>query len=88
LLPTTYLPAAKLGQFYSLAFNAGGRPPLVYRFEGGEAPPGLTLDATTGVLSGTPGGPAPFTYTYAVYVTDSCSPSRNAVGTYNHDVEP
>jgi uncharacterized delta-60 repeat protein len=58
------LPPAEAGVNYNHTFTASGYPfaPMFY-VAGGTVPPGLTLDATTGVLSGEPtaGGDYAFT---------------------------
>ncbi|MEW6365850.1 MAG: putative Ig domain-containing protein [Acidobacteriota bacterium] len=52
--PTT-LPAGTVGTVYSQTISAGGgTAPYVYAITGGALPPGLELDQTTGVESGTP----------------------------------
>ena len=49
------LPAAVRGKFYSQAvIGSGGSGPYTYLVTGGALPPGLTLNAGTGVISGTP----------------------------------
>ena len=46
--------AATLGTGYSYTFVAGGTPLPTYSVSSGSLPPGLSLDAATGVLSGIP----------------------------------
>ncbi len=64
-------PQADIGAAYSHAFPAtGDTPPDVFDIPSGSLPAGLTIDAGTGVVSGTPTGPAG-TSAFAVRVTDS-----------------
>ncbi len=64
-------PAADIGAAYSHAFPAtGDTPPDVFDIPSGALPAGLTIAAATGVVSGTPTGPAGLA-TFAVRVTDS-----------------
>jgi hypothetical protein len=54
-ITTATLPSGTVGSFYSTTLVAdGGVPPLVWMISSGELPPGLTLDAGTGVIAGTP----------------------------------
>ena len=46
--------AGELGEDYSFTFAANGFPLPTYTVSGGSLPAGLSLDKTTGVLSGTP----------------------------------
>jgi len=65
---TSSAPAAtEVGQAYSHTFTASAFPRATFAVTAGRLPAGLTLDATTGVLSGTPtqAGTARFTVTAA-----------------------
>jgi hypothetical protein len=68
------VPVASIGQAYNHTLTAtGGKPP--YKWSVSPAlPPGLTLNATTGGISGTPAGPASTTK-LKVTVTDAISAS-------------
>ena len=65
-------PAGTVGVAYTHTFPvAGGTPPLSFAIIAGALPDGLTLDAGTGTVSGTPtlAGTFPFT----IQVTDSAA---------------
>lgn len=51
---TSQLPAATMGAVYSQSLAASGSTPITWRVTGGALPAGLTLNASTGVVSGTP----------------------------------
>jgi large repetitive protein len=64
-------PQADIGAAYSHAFPAtGDTPPDVFDITVGTLPAGLTVAAATGVVSGTPTGPAG-TSNFTIRVTDS-----------------
>lgn len=71
-IATTSLPAAALGSPYSAALAAnGGVPPLTWSITSGSLPPGLTLTASTGQISGTPTTQSTTPFTFTVEVVDS-----------------
>jgi len=75
---TVSLPAAVVGTPYTATLTAaGGVPTYTWSIPAGTLPAGLTLDPTTGVISGTPSAPANASFT--VEVTDSGSPPASAV---------
>ena len=54
-ITTTSLPAGVVGSAYSGSVAAtGGGPPYAWTISSGSLPPGLTLDTTTGAITGTP----------------------------------
>ncbi|MCW2931401.1 MAG: hypothetical protein JWM19_2363, partial [Actinomycetia bacterium] len=64
------LPAAQAAVAYSDALTVtGGTGPFTWAVSAGSLPPGLSLSASTGVLSGTPASVG--LYTFTVKVTDS-----------------
>jgi hypothetical protein len=65
-------PAGSVGQFYSYTFAASGFPAPTFALASGSFPVGLTLNGTTGVLSGTPTTTA--TSTFAVSATNTSGP--------------
>jgi hypothetical protein len=63
------LPNGAVGSAYQLQFGAAGVSPYAWAITQGSLPPGFTLNASSGVLSGTPTAAA--TYGFTVQLTDS-----------------
>lgn len=72
LLTATSPPAGKVGQAYSYVFTAIGDPSPTFTLSAG-APPGLTLNPTTGEFTGTPTSAG--TYTFTVTASNGVSPA-------------
>ncbi len=82
-LTTTQLVNGQVGTPYSQTLTtSGGTAPLSYAIVGGTLTPGLTLNPSTGIISGTPttSGVASFT----VKVTDGKSCSALVALTHHH----
>jgi hypothetical protein len=64
---TSSLATAVQGSSYAQQLSAtGGAPPYTWSISGGALPSGLTLNSSTGVVSGTPGVTGAFNFTAAV----------------------
>ncbi len=73
-ITTTALPDGAVGVPYSATLQAtGGTPPLAWSVPTGVLPSGLSLDASSGVISGTPA--VAVTESFTVQATDSASPT-------------
>jgi FtsP/CotA-like multicopper oxidase with cupredoxin domain len=67
---TSPLPGGTTGTVYSRTIGVkGGSIPYTWSVSAGSLPPGLTLNTSTGVISGTPNTPGSFNFT--IRVTDS-----------------
>jgi uncharacterized repeat protein (TIGR01451 family) len=67
-------PAGSVGTAYTFTFTAaGGTAPYTWSVGSGTVPTGLTLTASTGVLSGTPTTPG--TFSFIIKVTDKVNTS-------------
>jgi len=80
-IPSTTLPGGVVGTAYSATVTAsGGTAP--YNWSGTTGlPAGLTINATSGQISGTP--TAPGTFTVNLQVTDSSNPQQTATSSPN-----
>jgi hypothetical protein len=65
-ITTGTLPNATVGTPYSQTLTASGSGTFTWSFSTGALPPGITLNPTTGSLSGTPTAPGTFTFTVSV----------------------
>ena len=87
ILPGTNLAADTAGANYSTSFKAsGGDGHYSYTLTSGALPSGLTLNSSTGVLSGktTVAG----SYSFSLKVTDTTRPTLNASQTFTLTVTP
>lgn len=74
------LPSGKVGTSYSQPVPySGGTPGYTWAVTVGALPAGLTLDPTTGVISGIPTTPVVVTQP-TFTVTDSSNPAQTAIG--------
>jgi len=70
------LPAGSLGAAYSQTFTqTGGLAPINFSVAAGALPPGLTLNATTGALTGTPTQAGDFSFTIRATDAGGCAGS-------------
>lgn len=75
--PSPTLPAGELGTAYSQSLTqTGGVGTVTWSNPGGGLPGGLTLNSTTGVLSGTPIAQGTFNFTVRATDTNNCAGER------------
>ena len=74
---TSYLPSGSIGIEYSQTLTAGcGLPPYIWDIISGDLPPDLTLNSSTGEISGIPSTAGTFTFTIEVMDADSNTATR------------
>ena len=77
IVPPVPVPAAVVGTAYSLTLQlSDATPPVQWSLDGGALPGGLTLGATTGIISGTPAAAGSFSAT--VKAVDSANQASTA----------
>src|SRR5205085_1349699 len=75
-ITTSSLPGATLGIAYSQTVaSSGGTAPLAWSVTGGALPAGLSLNAATGAISGTP--TTALTASFTLHVVDAATQSAN-----------
>jgi large repetitive protein len=77
-ISTNALPSGTVGTAYSqtLQTNGGGIPPIAWSITVGALPPGLSLNASTGVISGTPTTATGSPFNFTVRAADSGTPQQ------------
>lgn len=76
-ITTTSVPGAKRGVAYSQRLTAsGGSTPYTWSVTSGALPPGLTLNASTGTISGTPTTSGGYSFTATVREAGGATASR------------
>ncbi|MDX1253303.1 MAG: putative Ig domain-containing protein [Gammaproteobacteria bacterium] len=79
---TPSLPAGIVGTAYTASLTtSGGTPPYAWSITSGALPTGLTLNSTTGQVSGTPTAAGAFTGT--IQAQDSSTPMQSASAPFN-----
>ena len=82
---TTSVPSGVAGTSYSVSLSAtGGTPSYTWSINSGQLPAGLSLAASTGIISGTP--TASGTFSFGVTVNDSASPQQSATATLSMSI--
>ncbi len=74
------LPGGEVGAAYNQTISAAPAGPYAYSVTSGVMPPGLSLNATTGVIAGTPATTGSFSFRVSA-ILDGCSGSRDYVVT-------
>jgi Putative Ig domain len=85
---TTALPSGTVGDAYTATLAAsGGTSPYKWSLTGGSLPAGLSLNAATGTIAGTPSAPAS-QLALTFRVTDSSSSAQTATATLSLTIGP
>lgn len=85
---TTTLLGASEGSIYSkYIYVTGGTSPYTFSLVSGALPSGLTLDATNGIILGTPTNGSAGTYVFTIGVTDSSTTPLTAQRSFSLVVE-
>ena len=62
-IQTSSLSAGSIQKFYSAGLSATGTSPITWQISSGSLPDGLTLDSSTGIISGAPSKSGTFSFT-------------------------
>ena len=81
----TLLPGGRNFYYQDGPDVTGGQAPLSFAVTNGVLPPGLTINAGTGLISGTP--TAVGVYTFDITVADSWVPPQTGTGTFAINVK-
>ncbi len=85
---TSSLSDAKENEAYAGAIQVtGGQTPYTYSVVSGTFPTGLTLNSSTGYISGTPSQGSAGDYTFTIEATDSSSPTVSGQQSFSLTVE-
>ena len=88
VISTSSLPNGQVGVAYNTTLTAtSGTPPYTWSITSGTLPAGLTLNASTGVISGTPSSPVT-NASLTFKVTDSGMPAQSAPKTLTLTIAP
>jgi hypothetical protein len=86
-ITTSTLGAGAMGAAYTDALSAqGGTPPYTWTITAGSLPPGLTLNPSTGAITGTPTTVGVFTFT--AMLQDSSAPAQTASQAFSITINP
>ena len=86
-ITTTSLPTAVVGTSYSQTMAAtGGIAPYTWSISAGSLPPGLSLNTSTGAITGTPTTSGPYSFT--AQVTDSETTPQSVTANLSITVNP
>ena len=88
VISTSSLPNGQVGAAYNTTLTAtSGTPPYTWAITSGALPAGLTLNSSTGVISGTPTSPVT-NASLTFKVTDSGTPAQSAPKTLTLTIAP
>jgi hypothetical protein len=78
LITTSSLPAGQVNSAYTTSLSGtGGTPAYSWTLQSGQLPPGVTLNASSGAIAGTPSQAG--SYSFTVKLTDSGNPAQTSV---------
>lgn len=88
VVTTSALPSGAITSTYSATLSSsGGTPAVTWAITVGSLPAGLTLNAATGAITGTPTGPSGMS-NFTVQATDSGTPQQTATKALSININP